>query len=42
MKKQEFYEGRKAKENFEQAMVALFKAPKPPKHKPTKRKDGKD
>jgi len=41
MKKQ-FEEGLKAKENFERAMAALFKAPKPPKHKPKKRKKGKD
>jgi hypothetical protein len=41
MKKQ-FKEGPKAKENFERAMVALFKAPKPPKHKPEKRKKDKD
>jgi hypothetical protein len=41
MKKQ-FNEGRKAQNKFEEAMRALFKAPKPPKHKPTKRKKGKD
>jgi hypothetical protein len=41
MKKQ-FEEGPKAKETFERAMVTLFKAPKPPKHEPKKRKKGKD
>jgi hypothetical protein len=31
------------RENFEHSMIALFKAPKPPKHKPKKRKKkGKD
>jgi hypothetical protein len=36
-------EGSKARERFEQAMSVLFKAPKPPKHKPKKRKKkGKD
>jgi hypothetical protein len=41
--KREFHEGPKAKENFESAMTALFKAAKPPKHKPKKRKKkGKD
>jgi hypothetical protein len=29
-------------ERFEETMRALFKAPKPPKHKPKKRKKGKD
>jgi len=35
---------KKAKElkRFEEAMTALFKAPKPPKHKPKTRKKGKD
>jgi hypothetical protein len=32
----------KEKERFERAMTALFRAPKPPKHKPKKRKKGKD
>jgi len=44
MKKTPKYaEGSRAKENFERAMVALFRAPKPPKHAPKKRvKKGKD
>jgi|HubBroStandDraft_4_1064222.scaffolds.fasta_scaffold18722_2 hypothetical protein len=42
MKKTEYVEGSRAKENFEQAMSAIFKAPKPLKHKPKKRKKGKD
>jgi hypothetical protein len=38
-----FDEGPKAKERFEQTMTALFKAPKPTKHAPKKRKNkGKD
>jgi hypothetical protein len=41
-KKPKYAEGAKAKETFERAMVALFRAPKPPKHKPVKRKKGKD
>jgi hypothetical protein len=33
----------KERENFERAMTVLFRAPKPPKHKPKKRKEkGKD
>jgi len=40
--KKKFEEGPKAKENFERAMSALFKVGKPPKHKPRKRKKGKD
>jgi len=42
MKKPEYEEGPKAQRKFEDAMSALFKAPKPPKHKPKKRKKGKD
>ena len=30
------------REKFEETMRALFKAPKPPKHVPKKRKKGKD
>jgi hypothetical protein len=30
------------REKFERAMTALFRAPKMPKHKPKKRKKGKD
>jgi hypothetical protein len=41
MKKQ-FIEGKEATERFENAMKKLFRAPKPPKHKPKKRKKGKD
>jgi hypothetical protein len=41
MKKQ-FEEGPKAKNNFEGAMAKLFKAKKPPKHKPKRRERGKD
>jgi hypothetical protein len=41
--KSELTEGPKAQQKFEQAMSTLFKAPKPPKHKPKKRKNkGKD
>jgi hypothetical protein len=41
--KKEFVEGKAAKDCFENAMKKLFKAPKPPKHEPTKRlKKGKD
>jgi hypothetical protein len=40
--KKEYVEGPKATENFERAMTAIFRAPKPPKHKPKKRKKGKD
>jgi hypothetical protein len=38
----EYVEGKKAKENFERAMVELFRAPKPPKHTPKPKKKGKD
>jgi hypothetical protein len=41
-KSSKYVEGTKAKENFERAMVTLFRAPKPPKHKPVKRNKGKD
>jgi len=41
MKKQ-FIEGKEATERFEGVMGTLFRAPKPPKHKPKKRKKGKD
>jgi hypothetical protein len=41
--KKQFLEGLKARENFENAVSVLFKAPKPPKHVPKKRnKKGKD
>jgi hypothetical protein len=40
--KQEYIEGKAATGKFERAMRALFKTPKPPKHKPKKRKKGKD
>jgi hypothetical protein len=32
----------KEREKFERAMIALFRAPKPSKHQPKKRKKGKD
>jgi len=32
----------KEQERFEQAMTTLFRAPRLPKHKPKKRKKGKD
>jgi hypothetical protein len=38
-----FIEGKEAEERFNSAMKVLFRAPKPPKHKPKKReKKGKD
>jgi hypothetical protein len=41
--KREYIEGKEAKETFDKAMKALFRAPKPAKHKPKKRtKKGKD
>ena len=41
--KREYIEGQEATERFEKAMKGLFRAPKPPKHKPKKRvKKGKD
>ena len=40
--KKGFTEGPRAKRNFEKAMVVLFSAPRPAKHKPKKRKKGKD
>lgn len=41
--KKEYTEGKEAIERFERAMKDIFKAPKPPKHKPKKRpKRGKD
>ena len=41
--KREYIEGKEATERFEGAMKALFRAPKPPKHVPKKRKKkGKD
>jgi hypothetical protein len=40
--KKTFHEGPKARKRFEEAMSGLFKAPKPPKHEPKKRKKGKD
>jgi hypothetical protein len=41
--KREYIEGKEATERFEKAMKTLFRAPKPPKHKPKKRaKKGKD
>jgi hypothetical protein len=40
--KNEYIEGQKAIERFENTMRDIFKAPKPPKHKPKKRKKGKD
>ena len=40
--KREYIEGKQAKERFEKIMAALFRAPKPPKHKPKKRDKGKD
>jgi hypothetical protein len=42
-KDKQFQEGSKARKNFEDAVMALFKAQKPPKHEPQKRKrKGKD
>jgi hypothetical protein len=38
----EYIEGKQAKERFEKAMTALFRAPKSPKHKPKERDKGKD
>jgi hypothetical protein len=40
--KKEYIEGKKATERFEKTMTTLFHAPKPSKHKPNKRKKGKD
>jgi len=41
--KKEYIEGKEAIERFENAMKDIFRAPKPPKHKPKKRiKKGKD
>jgi hypothetical protein len=41
--KTKFVEGQKAKEQFESAMKLLFRASKPKKHEPVKRKKkGKD
>jgi len=40
--KSEYMQGKEAKERFENAMRGLFCAHKPPKHKPKKRKKGKD
>jgi hypothetical protein len=40
--KREYIEGKGATERFEKAMTKLFRAPKHPKHKPKKRKKGKD
>jgi hypothetical protein len=40
--KREYIEGKQAKERFEKAMTALFRAPKSPKHEPKKREKGKD
>jgi hypothetical protein len=41
--KKDYIEGKEAFERFENAMKGIFKAPKPPKHKPKKRpKKGKD
>jgi hypothetical protein len=40
--KREYIEGKEATERFENAMKALFRASKPAKHKPKKRKKGKD
>jgi hypothetical protein len=41
--KPECIEGKEAQKRFESTMAALFRAPKPPKHKPKKReKKGKD
>jgi hypothetical protein len=40
--KPEYIEGTKATKRFNDAMKELFRAPKPPKHKPKKRKKGKD
>jgi hypothetical protein len=43
MKKHKYHEGTEARERFDKAMTALFRAPKPPKHQPKKRKKkGKD
>jgi hypothetical protein len=39
--KREYIEGKEATKRFEKAMKALFRAPKPPKHKPKKRNKGK-
>jgi hypothetical protein len=35
----EYIEGKEARERFDKAMTALFRAPKPPKHAPKKRKE---
>jgi hypothetical protein len=40
--KKEFIEGKEATERFNEAMKTMFRASKPPKHKPKKRKKGKD
>jgi hypothetical protein len=41
--KREYIEGEEATERFEKAMKQLFRASKPPKHAPKKRKKkGKD
>ena len=40
--KREYSEGKEATERFEKVMKGLFRASKPPKHKPKKRKKGKD
>jgi hypothetical protein len=41
--KKNYIEGKEATKRFEQAMSKLFRAPKPPKHEPKRRKKkGKD
>jgi hypothetical protein len=40
--KKAYIEGKEATKRFEGAMKTLFRASKPPKHKPRKRKKGKD
>lgn len=40
--KKEYIEGKEATERFENATRTLFRAPKLPKHKPKKRKKGKN
>jgi hypothetical protein len=40
--RKEYIEGKEATERFEKAMQGLFRAPKPKKHKPKKRKKGKN
>jgi hypothetical protein len=40
--KKEFIEGKEAMDRFSEAMKTMFRTSKPPKHKPKKRKKGKD